>query len=65
MIDWRARTLEVNDRTYAAWNAHDADAVAAVFAPDAVLLEAGVRSRSAGATPSPRGPGRCSRPFPT
>jgi enoyl-[acyl-carrier protein] reductase III len=41
MIDWRARTLEVNDRTYAAWNAHDPDAVAAVFAPDAVLLEAG------------------------
>jgi steroid delta-isomerase-like uncharacterized protein len=41
MIDWRARTLEVNDRTYAAWNAHDPEAVAAVFAPDAVLLEAG------------------------
>ena len=41
MIDWRARTLEVNDRTYAAWNAHDLDAIAAVFAPDAVLLEAG------------------------
>ena len=41
MIDWRARTLEVNDRTYAAWNTHDPDAVAAAFAPDAVLLEAG------------------------
>jgi steroid delta-isomerase-like uncharacterized protein len=41
MRDWRTRTLEVNDGTYAAWNAHDADAVAAVFAPDAVLLEAG------------------------
>ena len=39
--DLHARTLEVNDRTYAAWNAHDADAVAAVFAEDAVLREAG------------------------
>ena len=39
--DLRARTLEVNDRTYAAWNAHDADAVASVFAEDAVLREAG------------------------
>src|SRR5262245_49823430 len=47
----RARTLEVNDATYAAWNAHDADAVAAVFAEDAVLLEVGrpgeVRGRPA------------------
>jgi steroid delta-isomerase-like uncharacterized protein len=41
MTDWRARTLEVNDATYAAWNAHDPDAVAGVFAPDAVLIEAG------------------------
>ena len=39
--DVRTRTLEVNDRTYAAWNAHDPDAVAAVFAEDAVLREAG------------------------
>jgi steroid delta-isomerase-like uncharacterized protein len=49
--DLRARTLEVNDRTYAAWNAHDPDAVAAVFAEDAVLREAGrseeVRGRAA------------------
>jgi len=49
--DVRARTLEVNDRTYAAWNAHDPDAVAAVFAEDAVLREAGrpdeVRGRAA------------------
>lgn len=37
----RATTLAVNDATYAAWNAHDADAVAAVFAEDAVLREAG------------------------
>jgi steroid delta-isomerase-like uncharacterized protein len=31
----------VNDRTYAAWNAHDPDAVAAVFAEDAVVREVG------------------------
>jgi uncharacterized protein (TIGR02246 family) len=30
--------MDVNDRTYAAWNAHDADGVAAVFADDAVLI---------------------------
>jgi steroid delta-isomerase-like uncharacterized protein len=51
MIDYRQRTLEVNDATYAAWNAHDADAVAAVFAPDAVVRDAGaaeaVRGRDA------------------
>jgi steroid delta-isomerase-like uncharacterized protein len=41
MGDVRARTLEVNDRTYAAWNAHDPDAVAAVFAEDAVVREVG------------------------
>ncbi len=41
MIDYRARTLVVNDATYAAWNAHDPDAVAAVFADDAVLTEVG------------------------
>lgn len=41
MTDMDARTREVNDATYAAWNAHDADAVAAVFADDAVLREAG------------------------
>src|SRR5262249_8638174 len=37
----RSRTIEVNDRTYAAWNAHDADAVAAVFAEDAIVREIG------------------------
>jgi steroid delta-isomerase-like uncharacterized protein len=51
MIDLRARTLEVNDATYAAWNAHDSDAVAAVFAENAVLSEVGrpgdVRGRAA------------------
>ncbi len=41
MDDHRARTLDVNDRTYAAWNAHDADAVASVFAEDAVVREVG------------------------
>ena len=41
MIDYRARTLEVNELTYAAWNAHDPDAVAAVFAEDAVVREIG------------------------
>lgn len=40
-MDWRARTQVVNDATYAAWNDHDADSVAAVFAADAVLREAG------------------------
>jgi steroid delta-isomerase-like uncharacterized protein len=40
-IDWRAATLAANDATYAAWNAHDPDAVAAVFAPDAVMRESG------------------------
>ena len=40
-----------NDATYVAWNAHDPDAVAAVFAQDAELLDAGspepVRGREA------------------
>src|SRR5574342_61094 len=51
VLDLRARTLEVNEQTYAAWNAHDPDAVAAVFAEDAVLREAGrpeeIRGRAA------------------
>jgi len=46
-----ARTFAVNNATYEAWNAHDADAVAAVFAEDAVVREAGrpgeVRGRAA------------------
>ena len=48
MIDYRARTLEVNNATYAAWNAHDADAVAAVFAEDAVVREAGTDAETRG-----------------
>jgi steroid delta-isomerase-like uncharacterized protein len=35
----RARIRQANDDTYAAWNAHDADAVAAVFAPDAEIVD--------------------------
>ena len=35
----RARIQAANDDTYAAWNAHDADAVAAVFAPDAEIVD--------------------------
>src|SRR5262245_23582867 len=50
MID-RRRTQEINDRTYAAWNAHDPDAVASIFAPDVVIREIGgvgeVRGREA------------------
>jgi len=41
MIDYRSRTIEVNDATYAAWNGHDADAVASVFAEDALVYESG------------------------
>ena len=36
-----AHTHRINDETYAAWNAHDAERVAAVFADAAVLREAG------------------------
>jgi uncharacterized protein (TIGR02246 family) len=46
----RAATLAVNDATYVAWNAHDPDAVAAVFAEDAVLLEAGRPGETRGRT---------------
>jgi steroid delta-isomerase-like uncharacterized protein len=41
MSEPRTTTQEVNDRTYEAWNAHDADAVAAVFAEEAVVRDAG------------------------
>src|SRR5262245_17965267 len=41
MPDHRARTLLVNDATYAAWNARDPDAVAEVFAENAVVREVG------------------------
>jgi steroid delta-isomerase-like uncharacterized protein len=38
-MDMRARIEQANAATYAAWNAHDADAVAAVFAPDAEIVD--------------------------
>jgi steroid delta-isomerase-like uncharacterized protein len=34
-----AHTTRINDLTYAAWNAHDADAVVSIFAEDAVMRE--------------------------
>ena len=37
----REAVLAANDATYAAWNARDADAVAAIFAADAVALDVG------------------------
>jgi steroid delta-isomerase-like uncharacterized protein len=48
VIDYRTCTLEVNDRTYAAWNAHDPDAVAAVFAEEASIREVGGAGQSRG-----------------
>jgi steroid delta-isomerase-like uncharacterized protein len=38
----RERIVAANDATYAAWNAHDPDAVAAVFARDAEAYDVGV-----------------------
>ena len=38
----------MNEATYAAWNAHDPDAVAAVFAEDAVTRDAGSDDVSVG-----------------
>jgi len=35
----RARIQQANDATYAAWNPHDAEAVAAVFAADAEIVD--------------------------
>jgi steroid delta-isomerase-like uncharacterized protein len=47
----RDRILAANEATFGAWNAHDADAVAAVFAEDAELVDAAtgdvVRGRAA------------------
>jgi hypothetical protein len=54
MIDHRARTLEVNDATYAAWNAHDADAVAAVFRRRRGGARSGHRSRNTRPRRDPR-----------
>lgn len=38
----RERIIAANDATYEAWNAHDPDAVAAIFAPDAEAYDVGV-----------------------
>jgi steroid delta-isomerase-like uncharacterized protein len=38
----RDAVVAANEATYDAWNAHDADAVAAVFAEDAVVVDNGV-----------------------
>lgn len=57
-IDWTAVTLQVRDATYEAWNAHDADAVAAVFAVDARVRDATsptTTSSSASSHPTERG----------
>src|SRR5512145_2653593 len=48
IMDYRRQTQNVNDATYAAWNAHDPDAVAAVFAEDAVVREVGGAGESRG-----------------
>jgi steroid delta-isomerase-like uncharacterized protein len=37
--DWDALTRRVNNATYAAWNAHDPDAVAALLAEDVRIRE--------------------------
>jgi len=44
----RRHTQQINDATYAAWNAHDPDAVAAVFAEDAVVREVGTGQEARG-----------------
>jgi steroid delta-isomerase-like uncharacterized protein len=37
----REQIVEANRATFVAWNAHDPDAVAAIFAPDAVIRDVG------------------------
>jgi steroid delta-isomerase-like uncharacterized protein len=37
----REQIIQANRATFEAWNAHDPDAVAAVFAPDAVIRDVG------------------------
>ena len=48
MTDWEAVTRRVSDATYDAWNAHDAEAVAAVFAADARTRDAGTEAWEVG-----------------
>jgi hypothetical protein len=56
--DLRAAILGANEETFRAWNAHDADALAAVFADDAELADvmAGhvIRGGGRSATTRPR-----------
>lgn len=59
--DIRRRTQAMNDATYAAWNAHDPDAVAAVFAEDAVVREIGA-GESRGRDAVQRNSGSAARP---
>ena len=40
MPDWHALTMQVSDATYAAWNAHDPDAVARWFTAEARVRDA-------------------------
>mgnify|MGYP003691510329 CR=1 FL=1 len=44
MANWEELTWRVSDATYAAWCAHDPDAVAAVFAEDARTRDAGTET---------------------
>jgi steroid delta-isomerase-like uncharacterized protein len=44
----REQALRVNEATYAAWNAHDPDAVAALFAEDAISRIVGTGQESRG-----------------
>ena len=46
--DIRAHTRRINDLTYTAWNAHDPDLVASIFAEDTVVHEAGNPNDSRG-----------------
>ena len=48
MTDWEAITQRVSDATYDAWNAHDAEAVAAVFAEAARTRDAGAEAWEVG-----------------
>ncbi len=41
-MEIRERIVAANDATYAAWNVHDPNAVAAIFAPDAEAYDVGV-----------------------
>lgn len=38
-MDMRERIQRANIASYAAWNSHDADGVAAIFAPDAEIID--------------------------